>query len=104
MSARMWTAAARVLDVSVDYLDCYENKMERAVISHHQDETPIREITPEEAIANYQLILDEPMLALTVRRGALSIEDMADIADFIRLVQEEREGEQDEGKGNRAEG
>ena len=91
MSARMWTAAARVLDVSVDYLDCYETKMERAVISDHQDETPIREITPEEAVANFRLILDEPMLALTVRRGSLSIEDMADIAEFIRSVQSERD-------------
>ena len=50
-------------------------------------------VTPEEAVANFQLILDEPMLALTVRRGSLSIEDMADIADFIRSVQAERDAD-----------
>ena len=36
------------------------------------------------------------MLALTVRRGALSIEDMADIADYIRLVQAERPDQEEE--------
>ena len=94
MSARRWTAAARFLDTTVDYLDCHTddprgaaNRKEGAMVGNLEK----REITPEEAVENYQLILEEPMLALTVRRGALSIEDMADIADYIRLVQAERE-------------
>ena len=97
MSARKWTEAARVLGVSIDYLDCRTDELgvqaERETGMSGQDETPIREITPEEAVANFQLILDEPMLALTVRRGSLSIEDMADIADFIRSVQAERDAD-----------
>ena len=94
MSAHMWTATARLLDVSVNYLDGLvdDPNMDRGGMSDHKDDlqTTAREITPEEAIANYQLILDEPMLALTVRRGSLSIDDMADIAEFIRVVQAER--------------
>ena len=45
-----------------------------------------REITPEEAIANYELIMDEEMLSLKIRNGNLDVYDMADIADYIRKV------------------
>ena len=54
------------------------------------DESP-REVTPEEAVENYELIISEPMLALKARRAKLSIEAMADIADYIRFVRSERE-------------
>ena len=54
-----------------------------------------RQIGPEEAVENYRLILDEPMLALKVRGGTLSIEDMAGIADYIRFV---RSGREDRGQ------
>ena len=50
------------------------------------------ELTVEEAVANLQLILSEPMLALSARRGDLTIEDMADIADYIRFVRSRQEG------------
>ena len=95
MSARKLAAATRVLEVSITYLEGFDapGKGRAGMLEE------AREITPEEAIANYQLILDEPMLALTVRRGALSIEDMADIADYIRLVQAERP-DQEEGNEN----
>ena len=41
------------------------------------------EITPEDALENLELILDEPNLFLRVKRGNLTVEDMADIADAI---------------------
>ena len=53
-----------------------------------------REIDPEEAVANLQLILSESMLALSARRGDLTIEDMADIADYIRFVRSKQDGEE----------
>lgn len=45
-----------------------------------------REITPEEAIRNYELIQEEPLLALKLRGGNLDVYDMADIANYIRKV------------------
>ena len=54
-------------------------------------------ITPEEAIANYELIMSEPMLSLKLKGGNLSVEDMADIADYIRYVgTQHAESENDE--------
>lgn len=44
------------------------------------------DITVEQAQANRDLIMSEPMLALRVRGGNLTIYDEADIADYIRRV------------------
>ena len=81
--------AARELEVSIDSLLGVETHSEARMSS--QEDGPAREITPEQAIENYQLIQDEPMLSLKVRRGSLTVEDMADIADYIRFVRSERE-------------
>lgn len=43
-------------------------------------------ITPEQAHADYELVMSEPMLSLKVKGGNLSIKDMNDIANFIRHV------------------
>ena len=49
-------------------------------------------VTPEEAVENYRLIMEQSSLHLMAKRGTLSVEDMADIAGFIRDVRaEERE-------------
>ena len=61
------------------------------------DATPtrpaMRAITAEEAVRNFQLILDEPMLALKLRRSSLTVDDMAGIADYIRFVRSESKEE-----------
>ena len=55
------------------------------------------DLTAEQVQANRDLIMSEPMLALRVRGGNLTIYDEADIADYIRKV---RSGEvQHEGQG-----
>lgn len=51
-------------------------------------------LTAEGAAANLQLILSERMLALSARRGDLTIEDMADIAGYIRIVRSKQDGEE----------
>ena len=96
-------AAARLLNVSADFLLGLSDDPEAHGGKERQEgqvpEDLSREvsppragrITPEEAIANYQLILEEPMLALRANRGSLTVEDMADIADFIRLARSEEE-------------
>ena len=97
---------ARALNISTDRLLGKEGRPKETPMPGKVQLEGIKgereEITPGEAVANYDLIMKEPMLALSVRRGNLSIEDMADIADIIRFVRkrdEERRGEQDEGNG-----
>ena len=64
-----------------------------------KEQQPASDITPEEAIANYQLIMSEPRLMLNLEGSSLSVKDMADIADFIRLVHAEKAREQEEAGG-----
>jgi len=58
-----------------------------------------REITPEQAVENYQLILDEPNLHLKLKGGTLSIKDQADIADYIRFVHSKEQNEASDQSG-----
>ena len=65
-----------------------------------------KQVSPQEAIANYQLILDEPKLFLKLSGSSLTVEDMADIANYIRFVRERehREGREEGAVGDRLEG
>ena len=93
---------ANVYGVTVDWLTG-ESDDEPSVLGAPQamqvvdDATPprpaMRAITAEEAVRNFQLILDEPMLALKLRRSSLTVDDMAGIADYIRFVRSESKEE-----------
>ena len=104
MSLHRLQQVAEVLNVSTDRLLGIDSGPREVPTPDHVAQGG-NEITPEQAIANYQLILDEPMLALKVRRGTLTVEDMADIADFIRFVRKrdeevrKREEEREKGRG-----
>lgn len=58
-----------------------------------EPEPELPEISREEAIENFKLILDQPNLSLMARQGVLTDYDMKDIADFIRFVRAEEEKE-----------
>ena len=91
-------AITRIFTVSTDYLHGFTGDRtpptaegigmaeERGEEEHPEVERG--DITPEEAIANYQLILDEPNLHLNLKGSSLTVQDHKDIADYIRFVRE----------------
>ncbi len=94
---------ASVYGVTVDWLTGKSDEptpsAQRTDLQVVDDATPprpaMRAITAEEAVRNFQLILDEPMLALKPGRSSLTVDDMAGIADYIRFVRSESK-EQDQ--------
>ena len=72
-------------------------------VSAKYEQNKDREITPEQAIENYQLILDEPNLFLKLRGTSLTVEDQADIADYIRFVRERERQHEERERGSNGE-
>ena len=62
----------------------------------HEEFPPL---TPEQIEANRELVMSAPMLALRAAVDDLDNDAMADIADYIRYVQEREERRRRERKG-----
>ena len=90
-------AAAREMKVSTDYLlgltdsplaaDNPTSQFLDELSGRGESELPNDEaITPQQALVDLQLIVDQSMLALKVWRGSLTLRDIRDIASYIRVV------------------
>lgn len=79
----------RLMDVSEEWLEFGPSGLRpQTTPSHSPPEAPPYEedpdITHEQHMANFELVSREPMLAFTVKRGKLTVKDIADIANVIR--------------------